>query len=337
MTKPFDSTTSIPSLTGKTILLTGGNTGIGKATLHALALHSPAHIYLCGRRRTASESAAADIAAQASYPRDRITVLELDLASLSSVAACAAQFAAREERLHLLFLNAGIASTPPATTEDGYERQFGVNHMGHALLVMLLLPILLRTRAEKGDRDGSDGDVRIIATASNAAFVPFLPKHEGKRGLLIRDDDAIRSPTGGSGAGNSPFSLYAHSKLANVLFIRGLARAYPGLILAAAVHPGFVKTEIWGKGAGGFMSMLLRPVLWAIGVDAWDGAKSQLWAATAPRRVVESGGYYEPVGKRKVLDSGPAADDGLVDELWEWTSRELVRAGYAGKGWPAKE
>ncbi|KAL6241306.1 hypothetical protein RBB50_011779 [Rhinocladiella similis] len=311
----FDPAQDIPNLNGKVVLVTGGNAGIGKATIRALARHSPARIYLCARRREAAETAAAGLRSESRF--DRIHILDLDLATLDSVKKCAAEFNEKENRLDLLFLNAGVASTAPALTREGYEFQFGVNHLGHALLTQLLMPKMLQTR-----RDDPKADVRVIATASNAAFAPMLPKG----GLAL---NAMRRPDA-----FSPIGLYAHSKLANVLFIRKLSQKYPE-ILATAVHPGVVKSDIWGKGAGGLFSILYRPIVWATSVDIDQGAKSQLWCASAPLggpTGVESGQYYQPVGKIRLL-KGAAADQKLADELWEWTNTEL--ASHGGKGWPA--
>ncbi|KAK9318924.1 hypothetical protein V1517DRAFT_349555 [Lipomyces orientalis] len=310
----FEPAKDIPSLKGKVILVTGGNAGIGKATIRAIALHDPARIYLCARRRSAAETAAAELRAESQY--NRIDVLDLDLASLDSVKKCAAEFNEKENRLDLLFLNAGVAGTAPALTREGYEFQFGVNHVGHALLTQLLMPKMLQTRGEDPTTD-----VRIVATASNAAFAPFLPKG----GLVL---NAMRQPNA-----YSPLALYAHSKLANVLFIRKISQMYPN-ISAIAAHPGVVKSDIWGKGAGGLFSILYRPVVWATWVNIDQGAKSQLWCATAPlggATGVKTGQYYQPVGKIRML-KGAGADQSLTDELWEWTTNEL--ANHNSKGWP---
>lgn len=317
----FEPARDIPSLKGKVILVTGGNAGIGKGTIRALAAHDPAKIYLCARRREAGMAAAAELKDETHYAG--ITVFDLDLASLESVKKCAAAFTSAETRLDILFLNAGIASTAPALTKEGYEAQFGVNHVGHALLTQLLLPMLLETQR-------SGGDVRVVATASNIAMSPMLPKG----GL---DLSAMRQP-----GALSPIALYANSKLANVLFSRKLAVLYPTLSVTA-IHPGVVKSDIWGKGAGGLMSMIMRPFIMYQWVDIDEGAKSQLWCATAPRAKggaaaaaatatggVHSGTYYTPVGKIKEY-SGPSADQALVDELWTWTTDELAKHG--GPGW----
>lgn len=312
----FDAHTDILSLQGRVILVTGANTGIGKATVHAIALRDPARIYLCARRRFAAESAASELRAQTKY--DKIDVLDLDLASLESVKKCAAEFSAKETRLDILFLNAGVASTAPALTKEGYEYQFGINHVGHALLTQLLIPKLQQTK-----RADPRADVRIVVTASNAAFAPMLPKG----GLVL---DAMRQLNA-----FSPIGLYAHSKLCNVLFTRKLAQLYPDITIVAA-HPGVVKSAIWGKGAGGLFSTLYRPIVWATWVSTDEGAKSQLWCGTAPLtgpNGVKSGGYYTPVGHLREIKKGAAADQKLVDKLWEWTNEELAKVNR--EGWPA--
>ena len=311
----FDPSKDIPSLKGKVILVTGGNAGLGKATIHALALHDPARIYLCARRRTSAETAAAELEAETKY--NRISVLDLDLASLDSVKKCAAEFNEKESRLDLLFLNAGVATTAPALTQEGYELQFGINHMGHALLAQLLLPKMLRML-----REDPKADVRIIVIASNAAIAPVLPKGGLVLNAMRRRDAYI------------PIRLYAHSKLANILFTRKLSQLYPQ-ILTVALHPGTVKSDIWGKSAGGLLSFLYTPIVWATWVSNTEGAKTQLWCATASRdgpAGVKTGHYYQPVAKDRVL-KGPAGDQKLADELWDWTNKEL--ASHNGPGWPS--
>jgi NAD(P)-dependent dehydrogenase (short-subunit alcohol dehydrogenase family) len=123
MPKRFNSAKDIPSLQGKVILVTGGNAGIGEATVRALAAHNPRCIYLCARRTSSGEQVIRTV--QKQHPNATIDVLELDLSCFDSVKKCADTFNSRSDRLDILFLNAGVASTAPATTKDGYEQQFG--------------------------------------------------------------------------------------------------------------------------------------------------------------------------------------------------------------------
>ncbi|CAK7216219.1 hypothetical protein SBRCBS47491_002747 [Sporothrix bragantina] len=319
----FEPARDIPSLAGKVILVTGGNAGIGKATIRALAKHDPARIYLCGRRHDACERIAKELRAETHC--DGIVVLDLDLNSLESVKKAAATFLEKENRLDLLFLNAGVANTAHALTKEGYETQFGINHVGHALLTQLLMPVLLRTQAQPG------GDVRVVVTSSNAAFTTMLLPSGGLDLKAMRKADAY-----------STMMLYAHSKLANALFAIKLARQYPSLSVTV-LHPGVVKSEIWGKGAGGLVSMLLRPLMMAMWVNIDEGAKTQLWCATAPRAQptkgttkptgVVSGAFYQPTGKL-VPYKGATAKQELVEELWTWTNDELAKHG--GPGWASE-
>ncbi|EPE10820.1 short-chain dehydrogenase reductase [Ophiostoma piceae UAMH 11346] len=306
----FDPIKDIPSLEGKVVLVTGGNAGIGKATIRALARHGPAKIYLAARRRDAAEATAAELEKETGYKG--IVVLSLDLASFDSVRQCASTFTALESRLDLLFLNAGVASTPPMLTQEGYEFQFGVNHMGHALLTQLLLPTLLQTQAIQED-------VRIHVTSSNAAYIPFLPA------------DGINYESLHHTGDHKPFVLYGQSKLANALFARKLAVMYPTLSITAS-HPGVVKSEIWDKDGGGLFSFVLRYLVIPLRVDIDEGSKTQLWCATAPLPKVQTGAFYFPVGKLHTY-KGVSANQGIIDKLWEWTTSELAKHGATG--WPA--
>ena len=121
--KSFNSERDIPVLRDQVTLVTGGNAGIGEATVRALAAHSPRCIYLCARRPSSGNAAIRRI--HSKYPDAKIEVLQLDLSSFDSVKKCATELHERSDRLDLLFLNAGVAMTAPAMTQDGYEYQFG--------------------------------------------------------------------------------------------------------------------------------------------------------------------------------------------------------------------
>lgn len=294
--------------------MTGGNAGIGSATVRALAAHNPACIYLCARRRSSAEETANSIRQQ--HPNAQIKVLDLDLSSFDSIKECAAEFNRQSTRLDLLFLNAGISTLPHAVTKDGYEHQFAVNHMGHALLTQLLMPNIQQTI-----RENEKADARIIVVSSEAATNFPL-----KSGLAL---DQMNSKA----EALSPLSLYGHSKLANILFAQKLAQLYPS-ITSTSLHPGLVKTDIWGKAKGATMLVkLMSPILWLIGVTMDEGAKTQLWCATAPtgNGGVQSGTYYTPLGKvNKAVEN--AQNTRLRDELWQWTNDELSK--HDAPGWP---
>ncbi|TVY34224.1 putative oxidoreductase, partial [Lachnellula subtilissima] len=203
----FTPATDIPDLSGKVIFITGGNTGLGKESALQLAAHDPSHIYLSCRNGSKAAAAIQDI--QSTVPSARLTFIQCDLTSLASVLAAAQEFTRLESRLDILMLNAGIMAVPPSTTHDGYEVQFGTNHVGHALLTKLLMPTLLRT-AEAG----ADGDVRVVALSSIA--------HVTASGIQF---GALKSADGGLATN---MTRYGQSKLANILFVRELQRRYGG-------------------------------------------------------------------------------------------------------------
>jgi NAD(P)-dependent dehydrogenase (short-subunit alcohol dehydrogenase family) len=244
-----------------------------------------------------------------------IRVRALDLSSLASVKKFAAAFLKEEnERLDLLILNAGISTTAPALTEDGYESQFGVNYVGHALLTQLLMPRLLETATKQKD-------VRILVTSSLAAY--FAPPANGLALESMKEANPLASP----------YQRYAHSKLAAILFARKLARLYPA-IKCVSFNPGQVRTDLFRKATGinkWFLMTVGMAIMYLTGVSVEKGALNGLWAATMDKDELVNGAYYEPVGiledKKKFL-----ADDGLADDLWGWTERELHNHG--APGWP---
>lgn len=155
---PFHPSTDIPSLSNKAILITGANTGLGKAAALELAQHRPTHVWLAARDASRGQAAVADVQKHASSETS-VSLLHLDLSSFASIKAAAKTLLASAERLDILMLNAGILGCPPAVSEDGYEMQFATNHLGHALLLKLLLPLLIKTAA-------TGADVRVVSVAS---------------------------------------------------------------------------------------------------------------------------------------------------------------------------
>jgi retinol dehydrogenase 12 len=231
----------------------------------------------------------------------------MDLASLSSVHAAAKQFLASSSRLDILMNNAGIMAVPPGLTADGYEIQFGTNHLGHALLITLLLPTLLKTAQQPG------ADVRIITLASRG-------HHRAPEGGI--QFEHLRS----ANHLTWPFVRYGQSKLANILSSNELARRYPD-ITAAAIHPGIVDTGLQNTLRKTYLlAEIIAPIVSpfiAIGVE--EGALCQLWATTSTD--VKSGEYYEPVGKTG-LGIPMSRDTTLAEKLWQWTEDELANPKY---------
>lgn len=316
----FDPNTDIPDLSGKVIFITGGNRGIGFHTALALAKHNPSHIYISARNKSASESAINTI--QSAVPSIKFTFLPCDLTDLSSVVQCAREFTSRENRLDILFLNAGIMANQAATTAQGYEIQFGTNHVGHFLLTKLLLPTLEKTAQIP------DTDVRIISVSSMGhALAPWS-------GIVFSE---LRTNM------SSWFTMrrYGQSKLANILFAKELASQLikkQSKILAVAVHPGIVRTDLYYSleqwAIFGIFLKLLKNIS-SLFISPEEGAKTQLWAATAQRALsdqninskeangkVVNGEYYTPIG---IAGQGNrnSRDEVLARKLWNWSEGEV--------------
>jgi NAD(P)-dependent dehydrogenase (short-subunit alcohol dehydrogenase family) len=203
--------------------------------------------------------------------------------------------------------NAGIMAAPLGLTQDGYELQFGVNHLGHALLIQKLLPTLRRTATLPG------GDVRIVILTSHG----FRGHPSG--GIRF---DALRT-TQDLGPGG-PWLRYGQSKLANLVYARELARRVPELT-TIAVHPGVVGTGL-AEHLTGVQACLLRMATLVVGLlTPEQGAYTQLWAAFANRAEMTSGKMYEPVGVLTTLNA-KAQDEELAQALWTWTEEALM--GY---------
>ncbi|KAM4057005.1 DnaJ domain-containing protein [Hirsutella rhossiliensis] len=221
--KPFDPERDIPSLEGKVILVTGGNIGLGKQAILEFARHNPRQIWLAARNLEKATAAADEIREQVQDAP--IKLLQMDLSSLDSVKKAADVFAAESDRLDILMLNAGIMASAPGLTREGYEAQFGTNHMGHALLTKLLTPIL-----EKTAKGSADADVRVVSLSSAA-------NNMAPTGGIVFE--SLKTEASSLG----PLGRYGQSKLANILFARQLAKQYPHFTVSA-IHPGVVQTNL---------------------------------------------------------------------------------------------
>ncbi|KAJ6444631.1 molecular chaperone DnaJ [Purpureocillium lavendulum] len=270
----FDPDRDIPSLDGKVILVTGGNIGLGKQAILEFAKHKPRQIWLAARNLDKARAAVAEIQKQVCDAP--IKILQMDLTSFASIREAARTVAEQSDRLDILMLNAGIMATLPGLTQDGYEVQFGTNHMGHAFLTNLLLPLL-----DKTAQSGPDADVRVVVLSSEGH------KLGPKPGILF---DTLKTEYSHVDA----FVRYGQSKFANVLFARRLAQLRPRLTVVA-VHPGVVRTNLVAGATG--MSKSARvagPLANLAFTPVSEGVKNQLWASVS--RDVVSGEYYEPVG-----------------------------------------
>ncbi len=271
---------------GRTFLVTGGNTGIGRATAVALA-RAGGRVFIACRSATAGEAAVAAIKAVSCA--DHVWLLPLDLASLDSVRACAAAFTSRDEPLHVLVNNAGVGGQR-GLTADGFEVHFGVNHLGHFALTMSLLERL----------KASGPGARIVTVSSEA--------HRAAKGI---DFDALGRR--GSFTGQRE---YAVSKLCNVLFAQELGRRLPGTgVTACALHPGVVASDIWRRVPWPARELIKRRML-----TPEQGAVTSVYCATSPGPQSQTGLYYD---KCAVRAPSPVATPELGELLWkysaEWT------------------
>ncbi|KAJ4318155.1 hypothetical protein N0V94_004591 [Neodidymelliopsis sp. IMI 364377] len=302
----FSPDKDIPSLAGKVILVTGGNSGLGKESVLQLAKHEPLQIIMAARSQSRAKAAIEEI--KDLVPGAKIAFLALDLSSFDSIKKAAASVLQQHDRLDVLLNNAGLFGVPPGVTEDGYEMQFGSNHMGPVLFTRLLLPLLEKTSQLPGS------DVRVVQLSSDG--YQFAPPG----GILFPRLKTEMADVSGR-------ARYAQSKLANLYFIKALAKRYPKMI-CVALHPGVVNTSILKTTLSNYPSLtwILNVGIRLFFTDVQTGALGQLWAATGRAEELETGAYYTPLKKRqcrnKLLD-----DDQLAEKLWDWTEKEFLALG----------
>jgi NAD(P)-dependent dehydrogenase (short-subunit alcohol dehydrogenase family)/ketosteroid isomerase-like protein len=296
------SADQIADQTGRTAVVTGANSGLGLVTAHELA-RAGATVVLACRNVQKGEAAAAEIGG--ALPGARLKVAELDLSSLESVRRFAG--ALEGDELALLINNAGIMMTPQQETADGFELQFGTNHLGHFALTGLLL-----------ERLGRAQDARVVTLSSL----------EHKAGHIHFDDLRLEH-------GYAPRKAYRQSKLANASFGLELdrrLRAAGSPVKSLLAHPGYSATNLQSTGPTGIMKALLSVGNRVLAQNAEQGALPTLYAATAAD--VESGKYYGPDGFQemrgrptevKVIAEGRDPDVGRT--LWE-VSEELTGVEY---------
>ncbi|KAA0118701.1 SDR family NAD(P)-dependent oxidoreductase [Mycolicibacterium sp. P9-22] len=288
------TTTHIPDQTGRTAVITGANTGLGFETAKALAAKG-ADVVLAVRDTAKGKQAAAQIAGN-------VTVQELDLTSLASIREAAEALKSGNDKIDLLINNAGVMTTPKGTTKDGFELQFGTNHLGHFALTGLLLDAIL-------DVEGA----RIVTISSNGH----------KMGGSIHFDDLQWERS------YSRMGAYTQSKLANLLFTYELQRrlAPRGKTIALAAHPGTSTTEL-ARNIPSALQRGFQAVAPLIAQSPAGGALPSLRAATDPGAL--GGQYYGPDGIAQqkgnpvvVASSAQSYDVELQRRLWA-VSEELT-------------
>lgn len=260
---------SIPDLSGTTSVVTGANSGLGLATATALAAKG-SHVVMASRNLDKARAAAATIAAK--HPLASLEVLQIDLGSLESVARAAEVVVSGHRSVDILVNNAGLMAMPEGRTVDGFETQFGVNHLGHWALTAQLMPALLAAPS-----------ARVVTVTSSA-------HHFGRSVDPSRPDRSGRY---------SSWKAYGDSKLANYHFAIGLQQHFERIGSNASslvAHPGLSNTNLQvqtvDEGGGGFLGDLSLTLVRRLGMTAERGALSQIRAATDPS--AKGGQFFVP-------------------------------------------
>jgi retinol dehydrogenase-13 len=301
-------------LTNKTYVVTGANSGIGLVTMQQLAKQG-ATVVMGVRRVKEGERVAAEIRRE--VPSAKLAVFQLELGDLASVRAFAAEVNRHYPKLQGLVNNAGVMKTPFGHTTDGFETQFGVNHLGHFLLTNLLTDAL---------KAGAPS--RVVNLSS--FFHEFSMGRKGE--IHFNDLNYHRRPF-------DSWEAYAQSKLANLLHARELGRRLVGTgVTAASVNPGFVRTNLMTIPLPMWLQRLLViPALRLAGmIEPWEGAQTSLHALLAPEVEKQSGAYYSQIARYKdkasrkggwpLSSPNPLAhDDAVAKRLWD-ASEVLVQA-----------
>jgi NAD(P)-dependent dehydrogenase (short-subunit alcohol dehydrogenase family) len=282
-------------MAGKVVVITGGNTGIGKEAAVALAGRG-AQVVITSRNEERGRAARQEIAERSG--NDSVDVMPLDLASFRSIRSFAADALDRFDHLDVLVNNAGLILHRRAETQEGFEETFGVNHLGHFLLTEMLL-----------ERLRASAPSRVVVVSSHA--------HKGaRRGL---DFDDLQTEHNYKWMG-----VYNKSKLANIYFARELARRLDGTgVTVNALHPGFVRSE-FGRGGdlGGIYGWGIKYLASPFAISPEKGARTTVYLASSPDVADVSGGYFY-----KCKPSAPSAvaqDDEAASRLWDASEKLLA-------------
>jgi NAD(P)-dependent dehydrogenase (short-subunit alcohol dehydrogenase family) len=298
----------MPDLTGKVLIVTGANSGLGFESTKALAEHG-ATVVMAVRNMEKGEKARADILKE--VPNAKLDLMKLDNADLSSVQAFAAAFREKYDRLDILLNNAGVMAIPRQETADGFEMQFGVNHLAHFALTGLLLDVLTKTPG-----------ARVHSVSSSAAFNAQINFDD-----LMGEEDYSR------------WGAYGQSKLANAMFATELNRQLKTAgydTIANSSHPGFVMGNLQTNSLEQSGAPLMERVLYGlgetiVGQDISMGVLPQLYASTAPD--AKGGVFYGPktFRVRGYPAEQPCNDalnnPALLKRLWD-VSEELTKVKY---------
>jgi NAD(P)-dependent dehydrogenase (short-subunit alcohol dehydrogenase family) len=290
-----------PSLKGKTALVTGGNIGLGFETVKALASKG-AHVLLAARNEEKGKAAVAEV--QKLIPNAQVELLRLDLASQRSIRAAAAEVGKKFSQLDFLINNAGIMAMPEMKTEDGFESQFGVNHLGHWSLTGLLMDNLLAAE-----------QARVVTVTSTAHHLVWN---------IDFDDPHLRNKY-------APWKAYAQSKLANYFFALGLHNEFKKSgkqAMSLLAHPGLSHTnlqvETFDRGAAGWAGTVSKYLAARVGMEPSEGARPQIRAALDPK--AKGGQFYSPrFGNNGAPVKHPilrTRNKTNIRKLWELSEKE---------------
>ena len=288
------TTENIPDMTGKVCIVTGANTGLGYEVTLQLATKG-AEIVMAVRSLERGQAAIARI--EKAVPNAKISIIKLDLSSLDSIKEATEEIRTMHKKVDIIVNNAGVISKPKQTTRDGFEMNFGVNHLGHFAFTLLLLDIIVATP-----------NSRIVTVSS-------ITHRKAKPALLLNDLDC---------KGLGTMQLYRRSKFANLLFAYELQRRLQGTnTISVAAHPGIAQSEIV-RGFPKIVQKLANLYMQRTSV----GALPILRAATDP--AILGGQYWGPRGRKEhrghptiVTSSDATYDIGLQKLLW-LTSEELT-------------
>lgn len=260
---------SIPDLSGTTAVITGANSGLGLETATAFAARG-SHVVMAARNLDKAKSAADLITSK--VPAASLEIVQLDLGSLESVERAAHTVMSTHDRVDILVNNAGLMAMPEGRTVDGFETQFGVNHLGHWALTARLMPALLAAPA-----------ARVVTVTSSAHHFGF----------------AVDPSNPNLDGSYSPWKGYGHSKLANYHFAIGLQRDFDAARLSVKsllAHPGLsdtnLQTQTVEEGGGGLIGSLSLALARRVGMSPPRGALCQIRAATDPR--AKGGQFFAP-------------------------------------------
>ena len=315
-----DEVLATVDLTGKTAVVTGASGGLGLETARALAARG-AHVVVAAR--DADKTAAAIDQIRAGHPDASVSAVTLDLGSLRSVTQAAADVLAEHDQIDLLINNAGVMASPLDHTADGFELQFGTNHLGHFLFTNLLAPAILSAGTGRGARV-----INLSSAGHSMGGVDF-------------DDPNFEHRE------YNPWASYGQSKTANILFSVGLdARWAPRGVRSLAVHPGGIHTDLGRHLTPETVAFLQDRLVAAAEANArsgapafqWktipQGAATSVWAATAPELEGIGGRYCEDCALAEIRSEGSspsaqvsasAVDPAAAERLWELSERLVGR------------